>query len=428
MTISVRFYAELVELSRRRCLEVPDGPPRAVKDVIASLGVPPVEVALILVDGTPVGFGHQVTGGHRVAVYPPWRTLPLSGVPTVLPPPIAPRFVLDVHLGTLTRRLRYLGIDCRYHPDVDDAELARIAVDDERILLSRDRGLLMRRVVRHGYCPRSDDPDEQAVEVVRRYGLVAHLAVSTRCVRCNGQLEAVELAAVAESVPPRSRAAFDRFARCTDCGRVVWPGSHTEALAPFLARIRALSAVGSDAEVTLDRARTAVHAEDRGIDEVRSAAMTANAVHDLLNEHHVDYETHTHDWAVTAQRVAAAEDVTGWDVAKPVLVSVGGQLAMVVVPAPITVDLDRLSQVLGDNEVRLASEVEFVSVFPDCEPGAEPPFGGLYGVPVFLDERLRARERLVCRDGSHTQTIALTVNDYVRVVGPEIIDVATGAG
>lgn len=155
--------------------------------------------------------------------------------------------------------------------------------------------------------------------------------------------------------------------------------------------------------------------------------MTASAVHALLDEHHVAYEVHTHDWAVTAQRVAAAEDVTGWDVAKPVLVSVGGQLAMVVVPAPVTVDLDRVSQVLGDNEVRLASEVEFVSVFPDCEPGAEPPFGGLYGVPVFLDERLRARDRLVCRDGSHTQAIVLAVNDYVRIVDPEIIDVATTA-
>lgn len=153
--------------------------------------------------------------------------------------------------------------------------------------------------------------------------------------------------------------------------------------------------------------------------------MTANAVHALLEEHGVPYEAHEHDWAVTAQRLAAAEEVSGWDVAKTVVLWVGGELAMVVVPAPVAVDLDRAREVLGDNEVRLASEVEFVTRFADCEPGAEPPFGGLYGVPVFLDERLRARERMVCRDGTHTQAIVLAVNDYVRVVDPEIVDVAT---
>lgn len=154
--------------------------------------------------------------------------------------------------------------------------------------------------------------------------------------------------------------------------------------------------------------------------------MTVNAVHALLDEHGVTYETHDHDRAVTAQRLAAAEHTSGGEGAKTVLLSVGGQLAMMVVPAPVTVDLERAAHVLGDNEVRLASEVEFVSVFADCEPGAEPPFGQLYGVPVFLDEQLRARERMVCRDGSHTQSIVLAVNDYVRVVGPEIVDVGSG--
>lgn len=153
--------------------------------------------------------------------------------------------------------------------------------------------------------------------------------------------------------------------------------------------------------------------------------MSAEAVQSLLTEHGIPFERREHPYAVTAQRVAAAEQVTGWDVAKTVLVAVGGQLAMVVLPAPVTVDLDRLSHVLGDNEVRLASEVEFVSRFADCEPGAEPPFGNLYGLPVFLDERLRARERLVCRDGTHTHVLVLATNDYVRLVAPEIVDVAT---
>lgn len=153
--------------------------------------------------------------------------------------------------------------------------------------------------------------------------------------------------------------------------------------------------------------------------------MGTNAVHELLDQHEVAYEVHDHPRAVDANRLAQSEDVTGWDVAKPVLLAIGGQLAMVVIPAPVHVDLDKASDALGHGEVRLATEDEFVSRFPDCEPGAEPPFGSLYGIPVFLDETLRERQRMVCRDGSHTVSITLAVNDYVEVVAPEIVDVAT---
>lgn len=156
--------------------------------------------------------------------------------------------------------------------------------------------------------------------------------------------------------------------------------------------------------------------------------MGTNQVHELLDQQGVAYEVHDHPWAVDANRLAESEDVTGWDVAKPVLLAIGDQLAMAVVAAPVHVDLDKASDVLGHADVRLATEDEFAAKFPDSEPGAEPPFGNLYGVPVFLDETLRARRRMVCRDGSHTATITLAVNDYVRVVNPEIVDVATTPG
>lgn len=147
-------------------------------------------------------------------------------------------------------------------------------------------------------------------------------------------------------------------------------------------------------------------------------------VHDLLDERGISYEVHDHERAVSASRLAEAEGVTGWDVAKPVLLSVGGELAMVVVPGAVHVDLDKVSDVLGHNDVQLAEEDEFATRFPDAEVGAETPFGNLYGIPVFLDEQLRARERMVCRDGSHTRTISLATVDYVAVVEPEIVDVA----
>jgi Ala-tRNA(Pro) deacylase len=152
--------------------------------------------------------------------------------------------------------------------------------------------------------------------------------------------------------------------------------------------------------------------------------MPAEKLHALLDEHEIPYEVEDHPRAVTAHRLAAAEGVSGYDVAKPVLLSIAGQLAMVVVPGAEIVDLERASRERGDNEARLATEDEFVSVFDDCEPGAEPPFGNLYGIPTFLDEDLRARERIVCRDGSHTRTITIAMVDYVRLVKPEIVDVA----
>lgn len=151
--------------------------------------------------------------------------------------------------------------------------------------------------------------------------------------------------------------------------------------------------------------------------------MPATKLHDLLDRHDIPYETHTHLRAVTAQHLAEVAGVSGHEVAKPVLLNVRGQLAMLVLPATELVDLQRASDALGHNEVRLASEDEFVDLFDDCEPGAEPPFGMLYGLPTFLDHRLRSRPQLVCRDGTHTRSIRLATADYLDLVQPELVDV-----
>ena len=238
MRIRIRAYAELADLAGDAELEVPFGQPRSVKDLVESLGIPHPEIGLLVVDDEPVGFDHRLRGGERVAVYPPFHDL-VPSTPLWPAPPEPRRFVADVHLGTLARRLRLLGFDTWYETDADDAELAAVAVAEERILLTRDLQLLMRRVVVHGYCPRSDDPEEQAIEVVRRYGLATRRAPLTRCVRCNGRLRDATPAEVRDEVPPRSRAAFDRFARCTSCDQVYWPGSHLDAVDGFLARAAA---------------------------------------------------------------------------------------------------------------------------------------------------------------------------------------------
>ncbi len=155
--------------------------------------------------------------------------------------------------------------------------------------------------------------------------------------------------------------------------------------------------------------------------------MAAHRVHEFLDENGIAYEVQDHERAVSAQRLAAVEHVSGWDVAKPVLLSVGDELVMAVVPGAVDVDLDKAQAVIGGNEVRLAAEDEFTDVFSDCEPGAEPPFGNLYGIPVFLDEKLRARRQMICRDGSHTRTFAVATDDYLRAVAPEVVDISAEA-
>jgi uncharacterized protein len=233
--IEVRAYAELVDLVDRAESEVPFGRPRSVKDLLSSIGLPRCELGLVLVDGEAVALDHLLTGGERVAAYPPFHQLtPDAGASLWPEPPEPRRFVLDVHLGTLARRLRLLGFDSWYRTHADDDELAAVADSQARILLSRDRQLLLRRTVVHGYCPRADDPEEQLAEVVERYGLADRAMPLTRCVRCNGELLAVDKAEVLAELPPRTRQAFDTFVRCASCRQVYWPGAHTPAIEAIL--------------------------------------------------------------------------------------------------------------------------------------------------------------------------------------------------
>ena len=151
--------------------------------------------------------------------------------------------------------------------------------------------------------------------------------------------------------------------------------------------------------------------------------MAGQRVRQYLERQGVAYQTQEHAREYTAQRVAAEEHVTGWSVAKPVIVSIDDELAMIVVPAPMQVDLDKARQVLG--EVRLADESEFADRFTDCERGAEPPFGNLYDMPVYLDESMSEPSEIVFRDGTHTQTMRMDFSDYVRIVSPQRVNVAT---
>lgn len=217
--------------------------PGAVKDVIESFGVPHTEVELILVNGESVGFDHLLAGGDRVSVYPVFEALDVRPVIRLRPEPLREtRFLLDGHLGRLARYLRMLGFDTAYSREADDAGLARASAAERRILLTRDRGLLMRREVTHGYSVRSTDPEAQLREVVERFDLAASLRPFTRCLRCNGELRKAAKAEVAHRLPPRTRECYQEFLFCPACGGVYWSGPHHRRMSAMIDGIRGQAA------------------------------------------------------------------------------------------------------------------------------------------------------------------------------------------
>jgi hypothetical protein len=210
----------------------------SVKDVIESCGVPHPEVDLILVNGEEVDFDYGVMNDAEIEVHPPEIQCPKSRrkrlqVLTIL------RFVTDGHLGKLTRNLRLLGFDVAYDPRAHDRQLLDVMDRENRALLTRDRRLLLHAVVKTGYCPRSQDPDEQTVEVIRRFNLLGLIAPFTRCLRCNASLEDITKADVIEELEPLTKIYYEQFRRCTVCGQIYWPGSHFPKLQRRLEKIRA---------------------------------------------------------------------------------------------------------------------------------------------------------------------------------------------
>ncbi len=234
-----RFYGPLNDLLppelRQRDIPWIWDTPEPVREMIEGLGVPHVEVGLILVNGNAVSWEHRLEEGDRVAVYPHFFTLdPATSVSLRSTKEPVGRFVLDVHLGRLARWLRLLGIDTAYTNDCSDETLASIARDEHRILLTRDRRLLMRTAVEHGHWVRAQDPRVQLPEIIQRYDLLPLFRPYTRCAHCNGLLVSVTREEVAHLLQPRTAGAHSEFTRCQRCGQVYWPGSHLRRLRDIL--------------------------------------------------------------------------------------------------------------------------------------------------------------------------------------------------
>ncbi len=238
-----RFYEELNEflepkIRKSEFVHEFDGTP-TVKDRIESLGVPHTEVDLILVDGESAGFDHRLGGGERVSVYPVFERLDIAPVTRLRARPLRrPRFIIDVHLGRLAAYLRLLGFDCLYRNDLGDAEIIDRARAEHRIILTRDTGLLKDGRVTHGAYIHDAEPVHQVREVVDRFQLEALFKPWSRCLKCNGLIEAVDPDTFEDDeVPSDVRARFTAFSRCRECRRIYWPGSHFDRLRARLDKI-----------------------------------------------------------------------------------------------------------------------------------------------------------------------------------------------
>ena len=203
----------------------------SVKDTIQAMGVPHTAIDLILVDGQSVGFSHRLRGGERVAVYPVFERLDISPVIHLRPRPLrCTRFILDVHLGKLARYLRMLGFDAAYKRDWDDVTIIDLSLQQQRIILTRDMGILKQSRVTHGYWLRHDEPLQQLREVLLALDLFRQQQPFTRCMDCNGRIQPVKKAAIRGQIDPAIVQRFQEFWQCQDCMKIYWRGSHYESM------------------------------------------------------------------------------------------------------------------------------------------------------------------------------------------------------
>ena len=226
-----RFYEELNDFLPRQRKKTSFHHPfrgrNSVKDMIEALGVPHTEVDLIIVNGQSVDFSYLVQDGDRISVYPVFEAFDITPLVRLRPKPLRKiRFVLDVHLGRLARYLRLLGFDTLYQNDYRDTELARLASEQHRILLTRDRGLLKRSVITHGYYVRATAPQRQLEEIFARFDLYRSICAFQRCLRCNGAVVAIAKEHIWERIEPNTRRYFNEFWICNQCHQIYWKGSH----------------------------------------------------------------------------------------------------------------------------------------------------------------------------------------------------------
>jgi len=242
MKVCIRAYAELNDfLARHRrqhefILELRDS--HSVKHVLESVGIPHTEIEVILVNGRSMDFSYKVREGDRITAYPVFESIDVPPILRLRPEPLREtRFLLDVNLGGLAPLLRLLGFDTSFPGHMKNGEMVEKAVEEKRILLTRDRDMLKRKAVTHGCWIRSQIPLEQTREVLDRLDLHGSIRPFTLCVRCSGLLLPIDKDKVLDRLEPLTIRYYNEFRICESCAQIYWKGSHFDALSDLVDRL-----------------------------------------------------------------------------------------------------------------------------------------------------------------------------------------------
>lgn len=234
--VTIRFYEELndflEERKKKAVYNVKTNPGQTVKDLIESENVPHTEVDLILVNSVSVDFSYQVKENDRISVYPVFESMDIKNATKLRPLPLRllpskkTSFIIDVNLGKLARYLRIAGFDTLYSNSYEDSEIAEISVKEDRIVLTRDRDLLKRSIIKRGYWIRSQNAILQYHTVLERFDLKDSVAIYSRCPSCNGELQVADKKDILDRIPHKTAKYYDDFKICRECGKIYWKGSH----------------------------------------------------------------------------------------------------------------------------------------------------------------------------------------------------------
>lgn len=197
----------------------------SVKDQVESQGIPHTAVQRLEINGIQQNWSYNLCNGDEITLYPYSRDS--SCAPIFRKPK---QFIADVHLGKLANTLRLLGFDTIFNTDWSDKEIIERSNNEQRMILTRDLGLLKDGAAQYGYWIRSTDPDVQITELFQRFELSLFVAPFTRCMKCNGQLQQVDLATVKDDVPAKVQDWHSDYWQCRNCEQVYWQGSHFKQL------------------------------------------------------------------------------------------------------------------------------------------------------------------------------------------------------
>jgi uncharacterized protein with PIN domain len=242
-TIYLRFYEELndflPEEQKKKRFEHNYIDRTSVKDLIESLGVPHTEVDLIIVNGSSVGFDYLIDDGDDISVYPVFESLDITNVQHLRPKPLRnPKFIADVHLGSLARYLRMMGFDVLYKNDFDDNEIVHLSLSERRAILTKDRGILKRNEVTHGCWIRSTKVKEGVKEVIKRFDLKNNIKEFSRCLECNSVLIPISKNEIIDFLPPKVSKSKTDFYQCPACKKNYWKGTHYQKMMSFIQSVK----------------------------------------------------------------------------------------------------------------------------------------------------------------------------------------------